>query len=90
MSLFIQRPSIADQEQALSANEHDNESEAQWHDRPETSEKFTRRMATSSSGIATDISAAQKMISATWGSILTSLLGMIAEHRVAFERMTNS
>jgi len=90
MSLFTPRPSNADQHQTLSANEHDNESEAQWNDRRETTEKFTSRMSGSSGGIATDISAAQKMISATWGSILTSLLGMMTEPSVALEQTTDS
>jgi hypothetical protein len=89
MSLFSPRPSNADQQHALSASEHDNESEAQWNDRRETTEKLASRMASPDNGIATDISAAQKMISATWGSILTSLLGMMPD-QLAFEQATNS
>jgi hypothetical protein len=90
MSLFPTRPSNADQQQTLSATEHDNESEAQWNDRRENKETFTSSMSGSSGGIATDISAAQKMISATWGSILTSLLGIMPEASVTFEKTTDS
>jgi hypothetical protein len=89
MSLFLPRPSNVDQQHPLSAGEHDNESEAQWNDRRETTEKLASRMAGPDNGTATDISAAQKMISATWGSILTSLLGMIPD-QLAFEQATNS
>jgi hypothetical protein len=79
MSLLTPRPSNADQEPPLFAkfaDKHDNAFESDEQDRESTAEEFSRNMAGSSGGFATDISAAQKMISATWGSILTSLLGM--------------
>lgn len=77
MSHFRQDPSNADKEHPLFANKHDNAFEAPGHHRQDIREEFTSKMAGSSIGVATDISAAQKMISATWGSILTSLLGVM-------------
>jgi hypothetical protein len=78
MSLLTPRPSNADQERPLFAkfaDKHDNAFKSDEQDRQITAEEFRKTMARSSGDVATDISAAQKMISATWGSILTSLLG---------------
>jgi hypothetical protein len=80
MSLYTPRPSSACQEQLLFANKHDNASEAHMHDRQEAAKGLSGRMAGPGGGVAAaDISAVQKMISATWGSILTSLLGIKAQ-----------
>ncbi len=76
MSLIRSLPSNADQQQQSLESNKDNAGEAQRHDRQHSARHLTSGMAGSSGGVATDISAAQKMISATWGSILTSLLGM--------------
>ena len=47
-------------------------SEGRQHDRIQLSQQDTNDMVSSEDG---NISTAQRMISATWGSILTSLLG---------------
>jgi hypothetical protein len=69
---FIPSPSNPDQDQPLLADKHENAFEALGHDGRNAA---TSNMAGTGGGTATDISASQKMISATWGSILTSLLG---------------
>jgi hypothetical protein len=75
MSLYTPRPSNADQPRTLYSNKPDDASEAEGQRREGTAEKPTGWMAGTGAGISADISATQKMISATWGSILTSLLG---------------
>jgi hypothetical protein len=60
MSLYTPRPSNADQPLFAKGDHNASQSE---------------EVAGSAGGPTADISAAQKMISATWGSILTSLLG---------------
>lgn len=79
MSLYTTIPANADQKQSLFWIKDENASESQGHDRENTSKSSTVQMAGTGAGIGADISASQKMISATWGSILTSLLGMLLD-----------
>ena len=74
MSLFTPAAN-ADQELPLFAKQHDNASEAHTIENYFTTDRPANNMAGPSGAVSTDISATQKMISATWGSILTSLLG---------------
>jgi hypothetical protein len=54
----------------------DDAPQGQQHDRIPVSQQDTNAMASSGEG---NISTTQRMISATWGSILTSLLGRSIE-----------
>jgi hypothetical protein len=54
----------------------DDASQGQQHDRIPVSQQDANAMAPSGEG---NISTTQRMISATWGSILTSLLGQSIE-----------
>ncbi|KAF7511246.1 hypothetical protein GJ744_005143 [Endocarpon pusillum] len=74
MSLITPLPSNANPEQPSFESNRDNASEAQRHVRQHSSDNLISTMATPGGRVVTDISATQKMISATWGSILTSLL----------------
>lgn len=80
MSLFTPPPPNADKEQLLFAKPQENAFKGYRHDRQDITDEYAGNMARSSAGTATDISAAQKMISATWGSVLTSLLGTISAY----------
>ena len=77
MSLETLRPSNSDQHRTLFASKQDNAFETQRQERRNTAEELTGEMSGTGAGTNADISASQKMISATWGSILTSLLGMM-------------
>lgn len=76
MSLFTPAAN-ADQESPLFAEQHDNASEAHRNENQFLTDRPINNMAGTGGGINTDISATQKMISATWGSVLTSLLGEV-------------
>jgi len=51
----------------------DDAADRQWYDRIQVEEQDTNMAGTQN----TEISVAQRMISATWGSVLTSLLGKL-------------
>ena len=75
MSLaFGSQPAASDEEPRSSTSQ--NASEIRRHDRDllEEPDSSASSMSGSESG-AVEISATQRMISATWGSILTTLLG---------------
>lgn len=76
MSLISHHPSNAEEEQPF-AIKHDDVSELPRDDKQPTTKDRTGNMGAPSGGGTADISAVQKMTAATWGSILTSLLGMI-------------
>lgn len=77
MSLYTRRPSNSEQYRTLFSNKHDDAFETQGQERDHTAEDPLGKMSGAGAGTNADISATQKMISATWGSILTSLLGIM-------------
>lgn len=79
MSAFASEPARSDEEKLYSAPDGNEIGRVgQRHDRISIEEQDASNMATNRTGSGAggnDISAGQKMISATWGSVLTSLLG---------------
>ena len=78
MSVFLSEPTTAGEEQPNlpGVDAQENAPRGQKHDRSLFKGEGTGNMAGSDKGAGAEISATQKMISATWGSVLTSLLGM--------------
>ena len=80
MSAFLSEPSRLVDAPALliGGDSNGNESDGQQHDRIQIQGQNTGTMAGSGGSSGTDITLGQRMVSATWGSILTSLLGTTA------------
>lgn len=76
MSLFRSHRPNAEQEQPIL--KYKDGSDPHRHEQQNTAEESFSNMAESGREASADASAGQKMISATWGSILTSVLGMFA------------
>ena len=78
MSGFISEPPRSDEERLSGESGHGNESytQGQRHDRiSDMSKTSTAAVTAQGDASSMDISAAQKMLSAVSGSLLTSLLG---------------